>query len=425
MPRPLQDIVKRKSEPERAAGKVSKNPAAEPLQSRSLDRESSQIPVGRGSRYMLWSVAVFSVALLIVALSFMWGNAKVEVYPRTETIELNDNFAASKPPSSGGLGFELVVIHGEESRTLEATEEKELSQRAGGTVVIFNDYGMAAQRLDIDTRLNGSNGKLYKTKKQVSVPGRKADGTPGMAEADIYAAEAGEDYNSGPLDFDIAGFKGTPKEEHFKVRSKTGTEITGGFKGKTLVASAAEKDAAVGELKTVLQEELFKKATGEIPDGFILFKDATVFVPDKIDLPLGGEELVVTLNGTLYGLLFKEEELAGQIALKKMAGYENEPVFVRNLRDLKFILGNIGDVSLEAMNNINLNLSGSVELVWQLDTDKFAQDLAGRSKKDFTSILSAYKNIDRAELTLSPFWKRMIPDEAKKIDVIINGAESD
>ena len=125
MPRPLQDIVKRKSEPERAAGKVSKNPAAEPLQSRSLDRESSQIPVGRGSRYMLWSVAVFSVALLIVALSFMWGNAKVEVYPRTETIELNDNFAASKPPSSGGLGFELVVIHGEESRTLEATEEKE------------------------------------------------------------------------------------------------------------------------------------------------------------------------------------------------------------------------------------------------------------------------------------------------------------
>src|SRR3989344_1485335 len=200
MPRPLQDIVKRKSEPERAAGKVSKKPAAEPLQGRSLDRESSQIPVGRGSRYMLWSVAVFSVALLITALSFMWGNAKVEVYPRTEVLTLNDNFTANKTVS-GGLGFELVVMHGEESRTLEATEEKELSQRAEGTVVIFNDYSTAAQRLDIDTRLNGSNDKLYKTKKQVSVPGRKADGTPGMAEADIYAAEAGEDYNRGPLAF--------------------------------------------------------------------------------------------------------------------------------------------------------------------------------------------------------------------------------
>ncbi|MDP9249300.1 MAG: hypothetical protein M3M85_02190, partial [bacterium] len=406
MPKPLEDMIKRKASP-RIIQKVVKEPdvsvrtEVRPPERFSKSEYSSESPkasVGRRSIYMLWTVAAFSAAFLLIGLSFMWGKATAEVFPIMKTFALNDNFTADKTATGGGLGFELMVIHGEESKVLEATEEKELTQRASGIAAIFNDYSVTSQRLDLDTRLSGSNGKIYKTKTQVTVPGQKADGSAGTVEVGIYAAEAGEDYNSGPLDFEIIGFKGTPKAQGFKVRSKTGTEITGGFKGKTLVASTAEQESAAGELKVALEEELFKKASDQIPEGFVLFKDATVFTEDKIHLPLGTEELVVTLNGTLYGLLFREDALTRQIAVKKAGSSSDEDVFIPNFGALKFTLGNIGDVSLEAMNTISFNLSGSVDLVWKLDTEKFIGDLLGRPKKDFSSILSAYKNIDRAEL---------------------------
>lgn len=369
---------------------------------------------------MLWSVAIFSAAFLLLALSFLFGQAKVEVYPKTEAITLNENFSAVKVSENDSLVFDLVVISGKESETVEANAERELSEKAAGTVVIFNSYSSASQRLDIDTRLSGSNGKLYKTQKQITVPGMKADGTPGSVEVPIYAAEAGEEYNAGPLDFQIVGFQGTPKYEKFKVRTKTETAITGGFIGTSLVATEADKQAAVNKLQTTLKEKLFKKAIGQIPDGFILFKDAAAFVVDKIDLPLGQTELLVTVEGTLYGLLFNEQELTKKIAEKKLAGYDGSEIYIHNIRDLDFTLAPVGDVSLQEMTSISFNLSGSVPVVWKLDVEKFTAELRGRNRKDFVSILSQYQNIDHAELTLFPLWLRTIPDQPDKIEVRVN-----
>ena len=72
------------------------------------------------------------------------------------------------------------------------------------------------------------------------------------------------------------------------------------------------------------------------------------------------------------------------------------------------------------MKSINFNLSGPAKIVWKLDENKFITDLLGKLKKDFNQILSQYPNIDSATLTLSPFWKRSISDQAKKIKVIVN-----
>ena len=414
MRKTLEDIVNKKNFPAKKAGKEA---ALVPM------RQTAEIgPVGR-SRYMLWTVAFASVAFMLLALSFVWSSAEVNVYPKIDNVALDENFSASSLPGAA-LAFDLVKLSGEKTKMLKATEEKKIAEKATGIAVVFNSYSALAQRLDIDTRLSGSNGKLYKTKKPITVPGVKTDGTPGSVEVEIYAAEAGEEYNSGPLDFEIMGFTGTPKYEKFKVRSKTETEIRGGFVGTTLVATEADRGVAEKELSQTLKDELVKKVAGEIPDGFILFKDAAAFFTvDKIDLPLGTKELAVTLHGTLYGLLFKEDELTRKIAEKKVEDYEDGKAFISNLTDLKFTLGSIGDLSLEDMDSISFNLSGDAKIVWKLDTEKFTVDLLGQNKKDFISILSQYKNIDRAELALSPVWRRTIPDKPEKIKVIVNYPE--
>jgi hypothetical protein len=258
-------------------------------------------------KYTLWFVAFLSIAFLFFAVSLLFSSAKVIVHPKTQDIALNQNFSASKQVSNGSLFFDLVVISGEEKIDIQATEEKDVAERATGTVLIFNSFNSSTQKLAIDTRLEGSNGKIYKTQSQVTVPGKNADGTPGSVEVGIYANGAGEEYNSGPLDFTIIGFKGTPKYDKFKVRSKAGTDIKGGFVGKAPVVSEAEKVAAASSLKTALSAKLLQKATDQIPAGFILFKDAIFLNADEANVSStynDDKSMTLALKGTLYGLLF-------------------------------------------------------------------------------------------------------------------------
>src|SRR3989344_1617125 len=230
----LQDMVRVKnsvSPRERSVRDVSPN--------EDREKEKEKIPSqtkenNKKSKFRIYFVALFSVVFLLFALSFLFSKAKITIVPKTEEMSLNENLSAVKGGNAAlGLSFDLVVISGEESKTVPGGEEKDVAIPAQGTVLIYNSYSASVQNLDIDTRLEGSNGKIYKTVKKITVPGRISENKPGSVEVGIYGAETGEGYNSAPLDFKIFGFKGTPKYDKFYARSKG--EITGGFKGKSPV----------------------------------------------------------------------------------------------------------------------------------------------------------------------------------------------
>jgi len=289
-----------------------------------------------------------------------------------------------------------------------------------GTVIIYNAFSPSAQTLSIDTRLEGSNGKIYKTEAKAIVPGMDKKGTPGKVEVKIYASAPGADYNSPPLDFKIVGFKGTAKYEKFYGRSKG--EIAGGFIGKMPDISPTDKNSLLTDLSNTLGAKLLQKASDQIPDGFVLFKDAVFLKADETNalFALNGNDFTVTLKGTLYGLLFDEGKLTKKIAEDNVEKYDKSDVFIPDIKDLAFSLVDKENVSFGDVQNINFNLSGPSKIVWKLDLDKFTADLLGKSKKDFNQILSQYPNIDSATLTLIPPWKMSIPDKSKDIKIIVN-----
>ena len=377
------------------------------------------------SRYMLWCVAFISIAFCLFAISFLFGKAEVTVNPKTKDIAVSENFSASKSLNGNGLLFDLVAIPGVENKTIQATGMKDVAQAATGVVVIYNAFSSAPQPLVMDTRLEGSNGKIYKTQAKIVVPGMSKPGTPGSVEVKIYGAQAGPDYNSPPLDFKIFGFKGTPKYAKFYGRSKG--DITGGFKGKAPLVADADKISAQDKLKTALQAKLLQKAIDQIPSGFVLFKDA-IFLntdnannePNILSTYNKDNSLTLTMNGTLYGILFNEQDLTKKIANDYIDKYDGSDVYVPNIRDLKFTLTNKDTVSLGDVTNISFSLSGSAKIVWKLDANKLITDLQSKSKKDFNQILSQYPNVDSATLNLSPLWRMSIPDKAKDIKVIVH-----
>src|SRR3989338_5664631 len=387
----------------------------------SIERVKQIKKEGKRHRYALWFVASISILFLLFALSYFFLKVTIEVNPKIQNVVLNENLSAFKgADADSSLAFDLIVISGEESRQVRSVEEKDVSEKAQGTVVIYNTFSSANQRLSIDTRLEGSNGKIYKTKKALVVPGMK-DSTPGSIEVNIYGAEAGAEYNSAPLDFTIFGFKGTPKYSKFYARSKG--PITGGFKGKAPFVSSNQELSLLKELKTTLQTKLFKKATDQIPSGFVLFKDAVFLITNPDDDasinsdPSKENKFVVKQRGTLYGFLFNEAKLTKKIAQDSIEKYDGSPVYIPNIKDLIFSLSGKENFSSGEIKNIDFNLSGNAQIVWKLDEAKFKADLLGKSKKDFSQILLQYPNIISADLAISPFWKTSLPDKSKDIKV--------
>lgn len=377
----------------------------------------------RGSRHGLWLVAIISIIFFIFALSFLFAKAEITINPKNSDFTLNEKLSATKDSNTEDLSFDLVIVSGEETKIIQTTEEKEVAQKARGKVRIFNNFSSVSQKLSVDTKLEGSNGKIYKTETSVTVPGKDIDDTPGSVEVGIYAAEAGEEYNSTPLDFKIAGFKGTPKYLQFDVKSVANGAITGGFIGKSPVISEEEQTSSIGELKTALQTKLFKKITDQIPSGFILFKDAVLLNTDDnstIDLAsYKANTLPINLKGTLYGFLFNEKNLTKKIAENNISNYDGSEVYIPNIRDLTFALSSEA-VLFSDVQNINFNLSGNAKIVWKFDDVKLSTELLGKSKKDFNQILAQYPNVESADLVVSPFWVRTLPDKLKDIKIIVN-----
>lgn len=377
-------------------------------------------------RYTLWFVALVSVVFCFFAFSFLFSKAEVSVILKTKDVALNENLSATATAGSNAdvLSFEFTRLSDDASKEI-LLEEKDLKESAKGKVILYNKFSSVSQTLLVDTRLEGSNGKIYKTKTKVVIPGMSKNGVPGQISADIYANTEGADYNSAPLDFKILGFKGTAKYEKFYGRSVG--DITGGIAGKSRQVSDLQKAETEKELKIILKNKLFDKISSQIP-GFLLYKDAVFLKTDDFIVGSVSSEglATLTLKGTLYGIILSERKLTQKIAKDNIEKYDNSEVYIPNIKDLTLSLyaqaglSEKENISFDNIKDINFNLSGSAKIVWNFDVDKFTAELLNKPKKNFNQILSQYPNINSALVKLSPIWARSFPGKIKNIKVTVD-----
>ncbi len=391
----------------------------ETLYTGGFDEESYQMPP---AKHGMWFAAIVAIIFLLFGVTLLFGQAKITVKPNIQDLNLSENMVALRGSTTDDLAFDLVVISGEETDTLLGKSEENVSLKARGTVILYNSFSTASQTLDIDTRLEGSNGKIYKTEKRVIIPGMNKDGTPGSIEVGIYGGEAGEAYNSAPLDFKIFGFKNGPKYSKFYGRSKTPLE--GGYIGKMTTVSEEEKAGALARLEAGLKTKLTQKTTDQIPPGFILFDDAVKLVIEEATVEKTGEEgkVPVKVKGTLYGFLFEEKELTKKIVKDTIKDYDGSDVYIPNLKDFSFVLST-PEASFKDIRSIAFTLEGKGEIVSLVDEDKIRSDTVGMKKKEFPSILAKYTNVDSASVVIRPFWKSSFPEKMQKIKVEVQYPE--
>jgi len=378
-------------------------------------------------KFVIWLIAGVCLMSLFFGISILFSSATVIITPKTQTITFaNDSYRVTKADSSNadGLTFEVLNIKQTTGEEVEATEEKEVSQKATGTIVIYNNYSSSAQRLINNTRFEANNGKIYRINSSVVVPGfKKVDGkvVPGSIEAVVFADQAGDSYNllladlTG--DFKIPGFKGDPRYESFYARAKE--DIVGGFIGKQRIVEETVRRVAEEGIKTKLKEQLLKELYAVKPENYLIFKDGYSIDYTKLaDSSIDSNKVKISMEGSLNGIVFNNAKLSKYIATDKIEDFDGLPT--------EFIISDNLDTIFEAKDNtglwkndtIEIRLTGNATIKWLYDADAVKKDLAGKSESDLLNIMSKYKSsIASIKVLFRPVWTRYIPDDLSKIKI--------
>lgn len=366
----------------------------------------------------------FSVGALILILIGGFGfvilgrisTATISVIPRHKNLNIDSRLKASVNPSANGLSFEVAQLDASESQQIVPTGTAAGGQRASGKITIYNNYSSAPQKLIATTRFETSDGKIYRIKDAVSVPGM------GTRDVIVYADNAGDEYNIGLVDFTVTGLKTSPK--FGKVFAKSKTPMTGGASGNAKAVKKEDIESARKTLGDKIKNRLYQTMLKQKPNDYLLYKGAVrmEFV-ESADNPQVGDSpakpMIFKMKGVATGFLFKKTALSKALADINTDGLnkseDNETVFADNLESLDLNL-----VFADPQNKeITVNLKGAVKFAWTVDESKLLDELANYRGKNYNSVLQNYPAIEKASITLTPFFWRKLPKDKNKIKINI------
>lgn len=377
-------------------------------------------------KYVLWSIAGLCILALFFGISIIFSSATVTITPRTENITFDNESYVAKLNSAGDtdIAFEVLSVKQEAGEIVSATEEKEVTQKATGKIVIYNNYSTAPQRLINNTRFEAANGKVYRINSSVVVPGISNVGgkpIPGSIEAIVFADQPGEDYNMKVADlsgdFKIPGFKGDVRYNSFYARLKE--DITGGFIGKQRIISEELRKGALEIIKIKLKEQLLKELYAVKPENYLIFKDGySVVYTNLPDTAIDTDKAKINIEASLNGIVFNNIKLTKYLASKKIDNYDGLAAELIPADDLVTVITGSDSTGLWKNNTLQLKLTGNAVVRWVYDKESIKKDLAGKKEADLAGLVTKYKNtIKSIQVVFRPIWTRYFPDDLNKIKI--------
>lgn len=373
------------------------------------------------SRIALWAGSIIAVFLLFILVSNAFSGTRLVVTPKSENITVSGTMSAVKQAqSTDDLQYEIMTVTKEARRGVPASGEEEVSEKASGQITIFNEYSEESQKLIATTRFESPEGHIYRIDEGVTVPGySERDGQiiPGSITATVFADKPGEEYNTGLVDFTIPGFEGDPQYEKFYARSVTPME--GGYTGIRPTVKEEDKESAIASLEEELKTTLLGEAESQKPDGFVFFKDGSFLSLRELPTEAGeGGSARVGVEAILKAVIFDKVKFANYIAKNALANYDGGDVEIVPIEEFEFALENKEEININENPQLSFTLNGEGEVIWLYDETTLRSELIGQEKGNVDTVLSQFAGIERADLSLSPFWKRKLPKDADEIVIV-------
>lgn len=414
--------------------KVKSNPALsasiQPEARPELPRRYIGTPQLKNNKRGIWSSVRWIILILLIGGGGYWmvtyfEKTTIHITEKHQVLSLsNTSFTASKS-TAAPLHFEIMIVSDSDSKNMILTESENVSSKAKGIVTLYNEYSTKSQNLAINTQLNDSSGKAYRTDKAVTIPGYKTVSgkiVPGQVSVGVTSVLVGDAYNSTQTDFTIAGFKGTPK--FTKLYAKATAPLTGGAQGLVYVLGATEKGSVNATAATTFKTRLLKKVTAEVPKGYILYPDAytyTYSIVDDAQSPTPNAK--IQINGTLSAVLLKESEITDAIirsTLPAIGESERGEIVVPDVSKAAFSFANHDQLITKDLQTVGFTLTGDLNAVWHPDTEAFKSQLSGIPKANLTTLFKSDPGIAEARAILFPPWRKYLPTDLGKIHIVID-----
>jgi hypothetical protein len=376
---------------------------------------------------MIFCAVCFLVALLVAAYVLI-PHAKISIYPKNETKEIDLDFTGDA--KAGGGDFESKTVSAELiekeiniTKSFETTGKDGASggQKSRGKVVIFNEYSKDPQVLVATTRLLSENGKIFRLTKNVTVPGMMSisgESKPGAIEADVVADGVGDEFNIGPSRFTIPGFEGGPKYEKYYAKSEktmTGGDLSG---SQSQVVSAQDLSDAKQETESEAKNQAVDELMKEAGNGYVI-------IDGSVDSAIT-ESVPQAKAGDMKNIFdFQVKDKARAI---KISEDQVKEIIIESLNGKYSDLSDKRVASLkieyrQAANDfesqvVHFKVHASVIFVPELDLEKIKKDLLGKNEDGIREIIKNNQSVEQIEINITPkFFSSQIPPYSRQVEI--------
>lgn len=365
---------------------------------------------------ILYGVIAFTLFFVVVdAVS----DVTIAITPHQEFFNI-DTLLKLSASDAGENSIETIHIEESVQGDGPVTGEKNVEEKASGTVTLYNEFSSEPQILVRRTRFETPDGKIFRVNEQVTVPGALVqDGKiePSSIEVTLAADEPGEEYNIGPTQFTIPGFKGSPRFAKFYARSLG--PMAGGFKGVARVVTENDVSILASSLESRLTEELRRRASSELPEDLFIPNGASrIGVIQKsfsADVGKPADSVSLDLSLQFDGLAVPFRAIEKEVVSRYLAkdGNNADTFEIVNVRDLSYSAEAI-DFEKEIM---TLRVEGLAHVAWRVDYGSLASALASAGYRKQLDIFLQYPSIEEAAMIFSPSWWRVFPTNSNKIKI--------
>jgi hypothetical protein len=391
------------------------------------DLDEDDRPSRRFPKKIVWTIVgiIVIVALGAYAVGAFFDHADITINFKQTPWSYQDNFTASKNavginPSNNTIPAQVFTSTKNLTESFPGSSVQQVSQKAQGTITIYNAYGAASQDLVATTRFLTPDGKIFRLTQNVTVPGetKAANGTlaPSSITAPIVADQAGPDYNVGPVaKLTIPGFQSDSAREAGFYGVITAS-TTGGFIGQRAVPTAADIAAAKASTTAILAAALQNGFSGTYPNNFEIPSGAATTTVTTLTVNTSTDSngnFTVFGAATLQAIGFDQTALENYLLTLAQA-QEASSTF-------KSFSANYSNVTANfAAGQISFALSAQAQLEPAFSSAQFATSIEGQSIASARSTIAALPQLSDGEISMWPSWLMSIPSDPARIHITVN-----
>lgn len=365
---------------------------------------------------------LFLVSLLffIFILSFSFSKAEIKIWPEVEEVSFVETITVDTKTETKNLEKKVIpgkIFEIEEVFSDSFNSTGKVLKKAEGTIRLFNEYTTKDEVWKEGTRFVSSDGKLFKSKDKIYVPGAKIKNgkiEASFVDVPVIAAEGGSQYNIGPSEFSVVAFKGSPR--YFKYYGKSFEPMKGGGEFPQVLKEDLER--AERELINLANQKAKEILKSKLSSDLSFSPDAIeISVLEKNSNAKEGEEkekfdfqIKVKIATILF---FKDDlfEFAKEYLFTKIE--KEKEVYLPSVKtELK------GEVKNFELGKATFQLKTGAKVYPKLDLLAIKKAIAGKNLEEAKFFLLNQKGVSKAKIEIFPFWIKKIPDDLKRIEIL-------